>query len=286
MCPVFDSCNFSYLWACWALSSAEAPAGYPYKNSNNRKNRKRAGNDGKKEKAAASLLSFPFPSFPARSLFLSPQPSHNTKRPLWKREGLADFHFYISWKFARVTSMPWPHQHFELLAFRHTPTVHNLLQTVEWSNQKFVGRFELSFEQPSFFSHQLSALYFSVTKLSIVGSILVIKWYVNACWISLHLKFFSLLLVLVQFFKSSCSWATQAIPSHIWKKLLLLSSFANQLKRLTHRTARRKRNRPQLFICNCCKVNVSLWDYGVLGLAGVGRGLGSIPPVLIREYSG
>ena len=37
-----------------------------------------------------------------------------------------------------------------------------------------MGRCELSFEQPSFFSHQLSALYFSVTKLSIVGSILVI----------------------------------------------------------------------------------------------------------------
>ena len=30
----------------------------------------------------ASLLSFPFPSFPARSLFLSPQPPHNTQRGL------------------------------------------------------------------------------------------------------------------------------------------------------------------------------------------------------------
>ena len=50
------------------LSSAEAPARYPYKNSNNRKNRKRAGNDRKTEKA--------------RSVFLSPQPSHNTKMPL------------------------------------------------------------------------------------------------------------------------------------------------------------------------------------------------------------
>ena len=29
-----------------SLSSAEAPAGYPYKNSSNRKNRKRAGDDG------------------------------------------------------------------------------------------------------------------------------------------------------------------------------------------------------------------------------------------------
>ena len=42
------------------LSSAEAPAQYPYKNSNNRKNRKRAGSDRKREKA--------------RTVFLSPQP--------------------------------------------------------------------------------------------------------------------------------------------------------------------------------------------------------------------
>ena len=75
-----------------SLSFAEAPAGYPYyiyKNSNNRKNRKRAGDDGKREKAGASLLSFPFPSCLARSLFLSPQPPHNTKRPLGRREALS-----------------------------------------------------------------------------------------------------------------------------------------------------------------------------------------------------
>ena len=54
------------------LSSAEAPARYPYENSNNRKNRKRAGSDGKREKA--------------RSVFLSPQPPHNTKMPLRRRE--------------------------------------------------------------------------------------------------------------------------------------------------------------------------------------------------------
>ena len=42
----------------------------------------RAGDDGKREKAGASLLSFLFPSSPARSLFLSPQPPHNIKRPL------------------------------------------------------------------------------------------------------------------------------------------------------------------------------------------------------------
>ena len=51
-----------------ALSSAEAP-GYPYNNSNDRKNRKRAGD-----------------SFPARFLFLSPHPPHNRKMPLQRRE--------------------------------------------------------------------------------------------------------------------------------------------------------------------------------------------------------
>ena len=54
------------------LSSAEAPARYPYKNSNNRKNRKRAGSDGKREKA--------------RSVFLSPQPPQNTMIPLRRKE--------------------------------------------------------------------------------------------------------------------------------------------------------------------------------------------------------
>ena len=48
--------------------------------------RKRAGEDGKREKAGTSLLFFPFISCPARSLFLSPQPPHNTKKPLRRRE--------------------------------------------------------------------------------------------------------------------------------------------------------------------------------------------------------
>ena len=55
------------------------PARHPNKNSNNRKNRKRAGNDGKREKAGASLLFFPFQSCPARSLFLSPPTSLQRK---------------------------------------------------------------------------------------------------------------------------------------------------------------------------------------------------------------
>ena len=55
--------------AIGTLSSAEAPAGYPYRNSNNKKNRKSAGDEGKRKKAGASLLSFPFPSCATRSLF-------------------------------------------------------------------------------------------------------------------------------------------------------------------------------------------------------------------------
>ena len=39
-----------------------------------------------KGKRRESLLSFPFPSLPARFLFLSPQPPYDTKRPLWRRE--------------------------------------------------------------------------------------------------------------------------------------------------------------------------------------------------------
>ena len=49
-----------------------------------------AGVDGKRKKAGASLLSFSFPSCPALSLFFLPQPPHNTKRPLRRRESLSD----------------------------------------------------------------------------------------------------------------------------------------------------------------------------------------------------
>ena len=38
--------------------------------------------------AESSLLSSPFPSCPARFLFISPQPPYNTKRPLRRRESL------------------------------------------------------------------------------------------------------------------------------------------------------------------------------------------------------
>ena len=41
---------------------------------------------GRWEEGKGGSLSFPFPSCPARSLFLSPQPPHNTQRPLRRRE--------------------------------------------------------------------------------------------------------------------------------------------------------------------------------------------------------
>ena len=85
--------------ASWTrgLSSAEAPVGYPYKNSNNRKNIKRAEEDGKRKKAGSSLLSFPFPSCPARCLFLSPQLPHNTKWPLRRRLRGTGMYFWHGW---------------------------------------------------------------------------------------------------------------------------------------------------------------------------------------------
>ena len=67
------------------LSSAEAPAGYPHQNKIIEKIESARGTMGR-GKRRASLLSSPFPSCPARSLFLSPQPPHNTKRPLRRRE--------------------------------------------------------------------------------------------------------------------------------------------------------------------------------------------------------
>ena len=79
------------MYSSKSLSSAEALAGYPYyiyKNSNNRKNRKRAGDDGKREKAGASLLSS-FPSNRAsRALFFFLPSLPSTKRGLWGGERL------------------------------------------------------------------------------------------------------------------------------------------------------------------------------------------------------
>ena len=60
--------------ASWTrgLSSAEAPVGYPYKNSNNRKNTKRAEEDGKRKKAGSSLLSSPSHRAPRAVFFFLP----------------------------------------------------------------------------------------------------------------------------------------------------------------------------------------------------------------------
>ena len=41
---------------------------------------------GRGKRRKASVLSSPFPSHLGRALFLSPQPPHNTKRPLRRRE--------------------------------------------------------------------------------------------------------------------------------------------------------------------------------------------------------
>ena len=55
-----------------SLSSAEAPARYPYKNSNNGKIERAWGTMGEGKGGEAYLLSFPFPSCPARFLFFLP----------------------------------------------------------------------------------------------------------------------------------------------------------------------------------------------------------------------
>ena len=70
----------------WLSPPQRLPLGIPIKIAIIEKNGNRAGDDGKKEKTGVSLLSLPFPSCPALSLFYSPQPTHNTKRPLRKRE--------------------------------------------------------------------------------------------------------------------------------------------------------------------------------------------------------
>ena len=68
-----------------SLSSAETAAGYPNKNSNNRKMISARGDDGKREKA--SLPFFPFPSLQAHFLFLSLQPPYDAKESLSNDDG-------------------------------------------------------------------------------------------------------------------------------------------------------------------------------------------------------
>ena len=59
-----------------SLPSAEAPAGYPHQNSNNRKNRKRAGDDGEasaEERGVETFSTIDAAKFPInkKNLFIS-----------------------------------------------------------------------------------------------------------------------------------------------------------------------------------------------------------------------
>ena len=60
------------------------PAGYPNKDSNNRKIESARGTKGRRKRQESLLLSSPFPSCPARFLFLSPWPPYGTKESLSK----------------------------------------------------------------------------------------------------------------------------------------------------------------------------------------------------------
>ena len=66
------------------LSSAEAPAGYPNNDSNNRKTESARRTMGRRKRRESLLLSSPFPSCAERFLFLSPRPPYDTKESLSK----------------------------------------------------------------------------------------------------------------------------------------------------------------------------------------------------------
>ena len=66
------------------LSSAEAPAGYPHQNINNRKNRKRGGRWEEGNGGSLSSL-FPLPIVP-RALFFFLPSLPTTQRGLWFRK--------------------------------------------------------------------------------------------------------------------------------------------------------------------------------------------------------
>ena len=58
------------------------PLGIPIKIAITEKIESARGMMGRGKRRELLLFSFPFPSCPARSLFLSPQPPRNTKRPM------------------------------------------------------------------------------------------------------------------------------------------------------------------------------------------------------------
>ena len=69
-----------------SLSPAEAPARYPYKNSNNRKIESARGTMGRGKRWGGLSSFFPLPIVPRALSFFSPQPPHNTRRPLRRSE--------------------------------------------------------------------------------------------------------------------------------------------------------------------------------------------------------
>ena len=73
--PCHDTKDNAGFYRFIPLSSAEAPAGYPLQNKIIEKLESARGMMGRAKN-------------PARSLFLSLQPPHNTKRPLRRREDL------------------------------------------------------------------------------------------------------------------------------------------------------------------------------------------------------
>ena len=86
--------------------SAEAPAGYPNKNSNNRKTESARGTMGRGKKPR--FFSFPFPLSPACLLFPFLQPPYDTKRPLRRRERMSCFWGCKSvWYFECIQTQSW-----------------------------------------------------------------------------------------------------------------------------------------------------------------------------------
>ena len=71
-----------------SLSSAEAPARYPYKNSNNGKIERARGTMGRGKRRGGLSSFFPLPIVPRALSFFSPLPPHNTRRTLRRREFL------------------------------------------------------------------------------------------------------------------------------------------------------------------------------------------------------
>ena len=122
--------NIIMVSAPWSLSSAEAPAGYPHQNSNNRKNRKRAGDDGKRERSeGGKLLPLKYP---------------RQNPGLWVKvltvslyTDVVLFFFSFFWKTSACArararaSESFPHPYPFVLAVNKSPTVYFLSRTFD-----------------------------------------------------------------------------------------------------------------------------------------------------------